>query len=374
MAHETKCAACQTHYVSAYSLRAQDAAGEGGICFRCWSQGTRSSSGVKPVQSHARLIDRRFATPTRRVSTTKRVVCERCVTSVPVASNGRSEPIYCPACQEALVTLPDLLPEGAVTFNDAAYLESVFHRFLLDRIQSLQEWPGDKKLRRGRVTEHHLANLDTASNESLSKHPLKRALEARKAQLPQTSVHQIQIQYRRFRWWPYSSGKTVTLCTASVADQGDLLNTGFVVKPAGAGQLRRVMECRDATGATDSLLVVFSPTGWEAALVGPAETRLVTPAKDGHWDIRTNVADGSTLALVNALFDRVTDTQRIEQCRELLSELPLQRYPLSAVKWGQQHGISPHAVAQIFWNMAENYPSLHVSHDRERDDWLLDVL
>lgn len=288
-------------------------------------------------------------------------------------ANGRSERAYCLDCQAERVKVPDRLPDGAVTVEEAKYRELLFHRFMDDALERTRVWPDDESFRRHKLTKTSLDNVDDSADSYLAEHPFRDALAERAGQLPSNEGAQARLVYKKSTRWPFRVKKVVNLALCSYSPNLTLLERGYMAGPVGGTELSTALEQFEMTASGDEIVIVFSPTGWLETMAIPANVVLVGLGSDSDWEYRFNLSSPGEEHFVKALFDMKDPEKKVDRCVEAVFKQPGANFPLSARSIADQEKLPLHMVAEAFRRLTGREKGLIVCDDSVRNDWLLDI-
>ena len=376
-AQRTVCSACQTALASAHSVKGGCSVCGAPICYKCWALGERTcATHAAPVQKESaegpasQRVPRTFFTKTKKPS----VTCANCGKELTGLSFYPTGTVYCDACKQDLTQIPETLPEGAVRFEEARYLEILFHRFVEDAVRELATWPGDEELRQCNLVQAHEDPMAPLPEDFLASHPLGDELEKRLDRMPGNRCATIQVEYKAGAMWAREKRRVeVTLLCCTPLER--LLEQGYVATANGAQELTAVVDRFRSTPGENRLVFAFSPTGWadNDTLPIPDGMVLVAPGPKGAWQTRQNVRDEALRGFVEALFDVETSGEKVEACIDLILAEPATRLPLSAQRLAKGHGLPLEVVAEAFRVLARDSDRYVACEDVRKDDWILDM-
>jgi hypothetical protein len=370
------CASCHERFESAQSIQGECSVCGAPVCFKCWALNQRTCSSHRaPSPQSAVLPEASSSTqaPAPRPAEKAGANCARCGRDLSFRLSRPVQVIYCARCQEVLAALPKELLPGAVAVDAAKYLETLFHRYVEERLDALRAWPGVAGLVRRRLDSAYTGHVRRLAENSLTDHPLKDALEKRITLLPQNRCVTWRAVYGKRRWWGLDQRRTVDFVTVSVGDLETLLEKGYVTEPADARVLGDVLEEIPPKGKKERVILAFSPTNWSDAFAIPDGIVLVGPGADDAWCIRHALANDELSCLVRALFDAETDTAKIRRSAAAVTQTDPGRFPLSARRVAREQKLPVHLVAEAFRQVSEQRPGFIVSDDPVHNDWLLDI-
>ncbi len=380
LAHSTShCAVCGKERVSIYSFPGVAQDGGGQICFECWARGctTRPSvegepvagpaapAGVEPVQKASP-----YQKPGKKDRTDR---CERCGASLPRTIARRiTAPHYCVPCQESLARPADRVPFGAITAARVQNLESAFLQHINEGINRIKAWPGEEHLPKRRVRRDTRRSLLPLPEDYLESHPLQDALRKRLDETP-TRAHQ-RWDVRFGGRWPWQRNRQdLSVVAATWVPMRDVLEQGYAVEPAGKHALMDLAALRADEQNAPSLLLAFSPTGWDPDLIPPANTVLVSRDDQGQWTARKGAMASGMRSLARAIVAPPLEHSEIDRCVAQLTALPPSRFPVSARQMAREEAIVFDTVVEGMRAFAKANPSYLVCEDDLRDDFLLEM-
>ena len=366
------CASCHERFASAQSVKGECRVCGAVICYRCWAVGKRTCADHSIVEcartANNEAID---AGPVETGRKSTGILCLRCGQEIPRAAVRCAAKPYCAACQSALSSPPDPLPEGAVPVSLAQYGETLFHRFAEDAL-SRTAWPGAEPLPVRRVRKRPRADVGALPDDFAATHPYGDALLTRQSEMPRNRAAALEVVYRSSRLPGLGKKKRVTFVLISYADLRTLIEQGCVAARAGARELNVIVNQAGAL-PENGVVIAFSPAGWAETLTIPDKTVLAAPGANGRWTVRHALAEPDMKTFVERLFEVESDAEKIERCMEEILGETSARFPLSARSVARVRGVPLCVAAEAFRRIADGHRRYLVCDDPGKKDWLLDI-
>lgn len=361
-----RCAVCGKERVSIYSFRGATQDTGAPVCFDCWARGHRDVQGQKAISPA--VAQRREPASAVRAGR-----CDRCDAPLPRSIARRtSETHYCLTCQEALARHTDTLPSGAVPAGEARVLETSFLEHIDDGVSRIEAWPGEKRLPRRRVRKEAQHSLLPLPDDYLESNPLQDALRKRLHEVPTRAYRRWDVRFGG-RWPWQRNRQDLSVVAATWVAMRDVLEQGYAVEPAGKHALMDLAALRTDEQNAPSLLLAFSPTGWDPDVIPPANTVLVSRDDQGQWTARKGAMASGMRTLARAIVTPPMERSEVERCTAAIRELPPSRFPVSARELARERGIAFDTVVEGMKAFTKENPSYLVCEDDLRDDVLLEM-
>ncbi|MFO7976359.1 MAG: hypothetical protein R6V12_17190, partial [Candidatus Hydrogenedentota bacterium] len=260
----------------------------------------------------------------------------------------------------------------AVSAAQAKALETSFLMHVDESINRVAAWPGEKQWPKRRVRKVTQRSLPPLPEDYIESHPLQDALRKRLEDMPTRAYRRWDVRFGG-RWPWQRNQQRISVVAAAWVPMREVLEQGYASAPAGKRALIELAPLRSDGGNASTLLLAFSPTGWDTEVVPPPNTVLVSRAADGQWITRKGAMASGMQTFAREIVTPPMEHSEVKRCTAHIETLPPARFPVSARILAKEQGIAFETALKGMRAYAEANPSYLVCEDELRDDFLLEM-